>query len=130
MTGGAGRDTWDFNDVADSPAGATRDLVTDFAPSQEFPGRRGVAGWWTWSDGKRALEWLFWTGQITTATRRGFERDHYDVISERYALALAAGAQPVRSREIVTLLTAAGLRRRRRSRLAPPSAGRADERPS
>ena len=37
--------------------------------------------------------------------RRGFERDHYDVISERYALALAAGAQPVRSREIVTLLT-------------------------
>ena len=25
--------------------------------------------------------------------RRGFERDHYDVISERYALALAAGAQ-------------------------------------
>ena len=62
--------------------------------------------------------------------RRGFERDHYDVISERYALALAAGAQPARSREIVTLLTAAGLRRRRRSRLAPRSAGRADERPS
>ena len=62
--------------------------------------------------------------------RRGFERDHYDVISERYALALSAGAQPVRSREIVTLLSAAGLRRRRRSRLAPPSAGRADERPS
>jgi hypothetical protein len=62
--------------------------------------------------------------------RRGFERDHYDVISERYALALAAGAQPVRSREIVRLLTAAGLRRRRRSRLATPSAGRADERPS
>jgi hypothetical protein len=62
--------------------------------------------------------------------RRGFERDHYDVISERYALALAAGAQPVRSREIVRLLTAAGLRRRRRSRLATPSPGRADERPS
>jgi hypothetical protein len=62
--------------------------------------------------------------------RRGFERDHYDVISERYALALAAGAQPVRSREIVTLLTAAGLRHRRRSRLAPPTAARADELPS
>jgi len=62
--------------------------------------------------------------------RRGFERDHYDVISERYPLALAAGAQPVRSREIVTLLTAAGLRRRRRSRLAPPPGGKADERPS
>jgi hypothetical protein len=61
--------------------------------------------------------------------RRGFERDHYDVIAERYAKALAAGAQPVSSREIVALLTAAGLRRRRRSRLAAPSAGQADERP-
>ena len=32
------------------------------------------AGWWEWSDGKRALEWLFWAGLITTKTRRGFER--------------------------------------------------------
>ena len=61
--------------------------------------------------------------------RRGFERDHYDVIAERYAVAVAAGAQPVSSREIVTLLTAAGLRRRRQSRLAPPPGGYTDERP-
>ncbi len=33
-----------------------------------------VAGWWSWSNGKRALEWLFWAGLITTKTRRGFER--------------------------------------------------------
>lgn len=37
-------------------------------------GPRGAPGWWSWSDGKRALEWLFWAGQITTLTRRGFER--------------------------------------------------------
>jgi hypothetical protein len=51
--------------------------------------------------------------------RRGFERDHYDVIAERYAAAVAEGARPVTSREIVVLLTAAGLRHRRQSRLAP-----------
>jgi uncharacterized protein YcaQ len=37
-------------------------------------GPRGAPGWWSWSDGKRALEWLFWAGKITTQTRRGFER--------------------------------------------------------
>ena len=37
-------------------------------------GPRGQPGWWEWSDGKRALEWLFWAGMITTKTRRGFER--------------------------------------------------------
>lgn len=37
-------------------------------------GPRGASGWWAWTDGKRALEWLFWAGLITTRTRRGFER--------------------------------------------------------
>ena len=37
------------------------------------------SGSWRWDDGKAALEYLFWTGQITTASRRGFERV-YDVI--------------------------------------------------
>ncbi|WP_445501952.1 winged helix-turn-helix domain-containing protein [Microvirga sp. G4-2] len=37
-------------------------------------GGKGQGAWWGWSDGKRALEWLFWAGEVTTATRRGFER--------------------------------------------------------
>jgi uncharacterized protein len=32
------------------------------------------SGWWNWSDGKHALEWLFAAGLIATKTRRGFER--------------------------------------------------------
>ncbi|MCG5243872.1 winged helix-turn-helix domain-containing protein [Azospirillum doebereinerae] len=35
---------------------------------------RGQGGWWGWSDGKRAVEFLFWAGLLTTAGRRGFER--------------------------------------------------------
>ena len=46
---------------------------------------------------------------------RGFERDHYDLPERLYARALAAGAQPVDSRELVSRLTSAGLRRRKRS---------------
>src|SRR5215213_2472621 len=38
----------------------------------ERPKRTGP--WWDWSDVKRAFEWLFWSGQITSARRRGFER--------------------------------------------------------
>ncbi len=36
----------------------------------------GKAGWWGWSDAKRAVEWLFWSGALTTARREtaGFTR--------------------------------------------------------
>ncbi|MEU9333898.1 DUF4031 domain-containing protein [Streptomyces sp. NPDC048290] len=42
---------------------------------------------------------------------RAFERDHYDLPSERYADAVRAGAREVSSREVVRLLTGSGLRR-------------------
>ena len=38
----------------------------------ERPRRSGP--WWDWSDSKRALEWLFWSGRVTAARRRRFER--------------------------------------------------------
>ena len=44
---------------------------------------------------------------------RGFDRDHYDVPAEWYDQMLAAGAEPVTSRELVRRLHAAGLRRRK-----------------
>lgn len=46
----------------------------------DLEGGRGSSGWWEWSDSKRALEWLFWAGHVSTASRRGnFERV-YDVV--------------------------------------------------
>ncbi|MDN2564849.1 winged helix-turn-helix domain-containing protein [Aquibium sp. A9E412] len=35
----------------------------------------GRSGWWEWGEAKRALEWLFWAGKVTTHARRAsFER--------------------------------------------------------
>ena len=45
---------------------------------------------------------------------RGFDRDHYDVPAEWYERAVAAGATPISSRELVARLHEAGLRRRKR----------------
>ena len=41
------------------------------------PGTRRGA-WWGWAEGKQALEWLYASGQLAIAGRRGFER-LYDI---------------------------------------------------
>jgi hypothetical protein len=70
----------------------------EFAP--EGPRK---SGWWEWSDGKRALEWLFWAGFITTKTRRGFERV-YDLTERAIPseiLALPTPSEANAQRELV-----------------------------
>lgn len=42
------------------------------------PAKKSRGGWWNRSDVKRACELLFASGELSTATRRGFER-HYDL---------------------------------------------------
>ena len=43
--------------------------------ASDFEEGKGKGGWWGWGHTKSALEWLFWAGRITTATRRNsFER--------------------------------------------------------
>ena len=48
----------------------------------DFEHGKSRSGWWEWGSTKRALEWLFWSGRITTATRRGSFERVYD-LSER-----------------------------------------------
>lgn len=53
--------------------------IRDSGPLAASEIETGRTGWWEWSGAKRALEWLFYAGHVTTATRRrGFERV-YDV---------------------------------------------------
>ncbi|HET6651919.1 MAG TPA: DUF4031 domain-containing protein [Nocardioides sp.] len=60
---------------------------------------------------------------------RGFDRDHYDIPAERYDSVVAAGAVPVSSRDLITRLRAAGLRRRKSEVLGTGRPGRALVRP-
>lgn len=55
-------------------------------------GGKASGSWWGWSDGKRAFEWLFWAGYVTTHSRRGFERV-YD-LTERVLPEIAALPTP------------------------------------
>ncbi|MGE0723083.1 MAG: winged helix-turn-helix domain-containing protein [Alphaproteobacteria bacterium] len=55
-------------------------------------GGRATGPWWGWSDGKTALEWLFYAGRVTTQTRRNFERV-YD-LTERVLPTIAALPTP------------------------------------
>ncbi|HCB33695.1 MAG TPA: cytoplasmic protein, partial [Acidimicrobiaceae bacterium] len=59
------------------PASATElDEAAGTSPAR--PARR-PGQWWHWTDTKKALGWLFWTGRIGVAERVGFRR-RYDLI--------------------------------------------------
>jgi uncharacterized protein YcaQ len=55
---------------------ATRGAMT----ASEFDDAKSLGAWWGWSETKRALEYLFWAGFVTTHRRRtSFERE-YDLV--------------------------------------------------
>jgi uncharacterized protein YcaQ len=56
-------------------------------------GGKSDGPWWGWSEGKRALEWLFWSGKITTASRHGFERV-YDLVERVFPSDILAAPTP------------------------------------
>jgi uncharacterized protein YcaQ len=68
-------------------------------------GERNKGAWWSWDDTKVALEFLFWSGQVTTAGRRSFER-LYDLTERVLPPAVLDAPTPTREdaqRELVRL---------------------------
>lgn len=89
-----------------SEAMAIRDRIRCEGPmsASDFETHKGQTGWWEWSDTKRALEWLFWAGHITTATRRrGFERvyDLPENVLPAQVLALPTPSEPEAHRALI-----------------------------
>jgi uncharacterized protein YcaQ len=62
--------------------------------ASDFEEGRGRGGWWEWGDTKRALEWLFWAGLITTATRRASFERVYDLTERVIPAAILALPTP------------------------------------
>jgi uncharacterized protein YcaQ len=77
------------------------------ASELEDPGTRS-GPWWGWHKGKTALEYLFWTGEVTTSHRRGFERV-YD-LTERVIPAVIGGVATPDEADAIRALTLAGAR--------------------
>jgi uncharacterized protein len=101
--------------------------------ASDFEGGKGQGGWWEWGHTKSALEWLFWAGRITTATRRaGFERvyDLTERVIPAAILDLPTPAEPDAQRMLVARAAAAlgiatGAELRDYFRLRPEPAKRA-----
>lgn len=71
----------------------------------ELGAERPRGGMWNWHDAKIALEWLFYTGRVTTAGRRNFER-LYDLTERVIPESILATPAPSRAdaqRELVRI---------------------------
>jgi hypothetical protein len=55
---------------------------------------KSEGGWWGWSEPKRVLEWLFWSGRLTTATRRASFERVYDLPERVLPAAILAAPTP------------------------------------
>ena len=78
------------------------------------PNAEGHGRLWSHLASDSSFEELHAFARTLGIPERGFDRDHYDVPAEWYDDVVAAGAEPVSSRELIARLHAAGLRRRKR----------------
>jgi uncharacterized protein YcaQ len=102
----------DFAGERRAEAEALLARIRDTGPmaASDFDQGRSRSGWWEWGDTKHALEWLFWAGHITGATRRrSFERV-YDVterVIPKPVLALPTPSEADAQRALVALAAGA-----------------------
>lgn len=64
---------------AEADAALARIVADGPLAAADFENGSSRSGWWEWSHTKHALEYLFWAGRITTATRRGSFARLYDL---------------------------------------------------
>jgi uncharacterized protein YcaQ len=83
-----------------------RGPVTAAEIEQDVPRRTDHWGW-NWSDAKTALEWLFWSGEVTTAYRNGSFARVYDLPERVLPPDVLAVPTPSRAEAIRALVASA-----------------------
>jgi uncharacterized protein len=74
------------------------------ATASSFKDSRGEGSWWGWSDVKIALEYLFWSGMLTTATRTSSFERVYDIPERVFSPAVLSAPVPEESEAYRRLL--------------------------
>jgi uncharacterized protein YcaQ len=95
---------WVLDEVRDSGPLTAAELERDVP-------RRSDQWGWNWSDAKAALEWLFWTGEVTASSRNGAFARVYDLTERALPAAILNAPTPSDAdayRELVRV-AAAGL---------------------
>jgi Protein of unknown function (DUF4031) len=88
-----------------------------FVDRPSWPGRGTV---WCHLISDVAVAELHAFAELIGAPRRAYDRDHYDLSPDQFRIAAWLGARVVRSREITSRLSTAGLRRPKRRAAGPP----------
>ena len=89
---------------------AQRGPVTAAEVEADLPRRRTDQWGWNWSEIKTALEWLFWTGEVTAADRNGAWARRYDLperVLPAEVLAAPTLTEPEAARQLVGSAAAA-----------------------
>jgi hypothetical protein len=61
------------------------------------PGRQRTEAWWGWTDHKRVIEYLFWSGQVAATRRGAFERVY--LLPSQWLPAPVLAGEPVSERD-------------------------------
>jgi uncharacterized protein YcaQ len=82
--------------------------IRDSGPmaASDFDHGRSRSGWWEWGAAKQALEWLFWAGHLTAATRRASFERVYDIperVLPRAILGLPTPSEPEAHRALIEI---------------------------
>ena len=98
---------WDFVTNNRKFVEAVHEKIRDLGPSSagQLGSQKKKGSWWSWSDTKIALEWLFWVGAVAVSHRENFTR-FYDLTERVLPAEILGSALPANQAQRELILKA------------------------